>query len=131
MFHSGRSAISSRKGAATPWRTASACILARARVSSCSAFRSARGLGPQVTAIGRTRSEEHTSELQSRLHLVCRLLLEKKKKTQSSNLVFLCPTALKQIQSIIVGNATRSYAGSTVLSVSAAWRTQPCSDLHL
>src|SRR2546422_1953474 len=26
------------------------------------------------------RSEEHTSELQSRLHLVCRLLLEKKKK---------------------------------------------------
>src|SRR2546422_5404379 len=28
------------------------------------------------------RSEEHTSELQSRLHLVCRLLLEKKKSTQ-------------------------------------------------
>src|SRR2546422_8458485 len=28
----------------------------------------------------RKRSEEHTSELQSRLHLVCRLLLEKKKK---------------------------------------------------
>src|SRR2546422_5285980 len=29
------------------------------------------------------RSEEHTSELQSRLHLVCRLLLEKKKKEKS------------------------------------------------
>src|SRR2546422_7781719 len=29
---------------------------------------------------GLMRSEEHTSELQSRLHLVCRLLLEKKKK---------------------------------------------------
>src|SRR2546422_2687517 len=29
---------------------------------------------------GEPRSEEHTSELQSRLHLVCRLLLEKKKK---------------------------------------------------
>src|SRR2546422_5204244 len=29
---------------------------------------------------GGVRSEEHTSELQSRLHLVCRLLLEKKKK---------------------------------------------------
>src|SRR5687768_18096776 len=29
---------------------------------------------------GDARSEEHTSELQSRLHLVCRLLLEKKKK---------------------------------------------------
>src|SRR3989442_7571372 len=31
-----------------------------------------------------TRSEEHTSELQSRPHLVCRLLLEKKKQTYSS-----------------------------------------------
>src|SRR2546429_5155242 len=31
------------------------------------------------------RSEEHTSELQSRLHLVCRLLLEKKKKTIHPN----------------------------------------------
>src|SRR2546422_7471464 len=30
------------------------------------------------------RSEEHTSELQSRLHLVCRLLLEKKKKKKNS-----------------------------------------------
>src|SRR2546429_3712959 len=30
------------------------------------------------------RSEEHTSELQSRLHLVCRLLLEKKKNTAST-----------------------------------------------
>src|SRR2546429_6698956 len=29
------------------------------------------------------RSEEHTSELQSRLHLVCRLLLEKKKTTRT------------------------------------------------
>src|SRR5687768_18111079 len=29
------------------------------------------------------RSEEHTSELQSRLHLVCRLLLEKKKKQKN------------------------------------------------
>src|SRR2546422_5941768 len=31
------------------------------------------------------RSEEHTSELQSRLHLVCRLLLEKKKKKKKAN----------------------------------------------
>src|SRR2546429_7194153 len=31
------------------------------------------------------RSEEHTSELQSRLHLVCRLLLEKKKTYSTSN----------------------------------------------
>src|SRR2546422_7452510 len=34
------------------------------------------------------RSEEHTSELQSRLHLVCRLLLEKKKKRTTSE--FTC-----------------------------------------
>src|SRR5689334_24638265 len=31
------------------------------------------------------RSEEHTSELQSQFHLVCRLLLEKKKKTKTEN----------------------------------------------
>src|SRR2546422_11365322 len=36
--------------------------------------------GVQHLLPGRARSEEHTSELQSRLHLVCRLLLEKKKK---------------------------------------------------
>src|SRR3989449_5241995 len=32
------------------------------------------------------RSEEHTSELQSRLHLVCRLLLEKKKNTYENKI---------------------------------------------
>src|SRR5687768_18365938 len=32
------------------------------------------------------RSEEHTSELQSRLHLVCRLLLEKKKKKKKTKI---------------------------------------------
>src|SRR6266550_8220699 len=49
-------------------------------------FRSSRSpsaTGPAPAAPGRgcrsRRSEEHTSELQSRLHLVCRLLLEKKK----------------------------------------------------
>src|SRR2546429_1369695 len=36
-------------------------------------------LGPPASIVAK-RSEEHTSELQSRLHLVCRLLLEKKKK---------------------------------------------------
>src|SRR5687768_17863770 len=38
------------------------------------------------------RSEEHTSELQSRLHLVCRLLLEKKKKA------FLIATSIASSQ---------------------------------
>src|SRR2546422_5180365 len=40
--------------------------------------REREGNGPHA------RSEEHTSELQSRLHLVCRLLLEKKKKTNTT-----------------------------------------------
>src|SRR5687768_18023522 len=35
------------------------------------------------------RSEEHTSELQSRLHLVCRLLLEKKKKKKNTHKIEL------------------------------------------
>src|SRR6266511_3457116 len=42
--------------------------------------RAARPRPPQRRACGRERSEEHTSELQSREKLVCRLLLEKKKK---------------------------------------------------
>src|SRR5687768_18101786 len=36
-----------------------------------------------VEGVEVSRSEEHTSELQSRLHLVCRLLLEKKKKKKN------------------------------------------------
>src|SRR2546429_7142253 len=42
-----------------------------------------RDSGRNITALiaAVVRSEEHTSELQSRLHLVCRLLLEKKKNT--------------------------------------------------
>src|SRR5689334_24115077 len=51
----------------------------------------------------RSRSEEHTSELQSQFHLVCRLLLEKKKKkkmnhstTSSAQLFYLpMPTILR------------------------------------
>src|SRR2546422_4524759 len=42
-------------------------------------------LGDGAAEVADFRSEEHTSELQSRLHLVCRLLLEKKKYTQSCN----------------------------------------------
>src|SRR5687768_18473780 len=37
---------------------------------------------PRRAGRPRPRSEEHTSELQSRLHIVCRLLLEKKKKNK-------------------------------------------------
>src|SRR3712207_7295115 len=52
-----------------------------------------RGEGESITSrhdtgarqVGPMRSEEHTSELQSRQYLVCRLLLEKKKKTKHIN----------------------------------------------
>src|SRR5438876_8740302 len=41
------------------------------------------GRRPPTDNQRRTRSEEHTSELQSPVHLVCRLLLEKKKKKKT------------------------------------------------
>src|SRR2546422_3449518 len=44
------------------------------------------GIRPALAA-HECRSEEHTSELQSRLHLVCRLLLEKKKKHKKNTIV--------------------------------------------
>src|SRR3712207_7888099 len=49
--------------------------------------RARRSSGSRVAPVSRTwsRSEEHTSELQSRQYLVCRLLLEKKKKAVNKN----------------------------------------------
>src|SRR2546429_4194419 len=47
----------------------------------------------------RRRSEEHTSELQSRLHLVCRLLLEKKKKKINTTQFELLNRDIKQVKS--------------------------------
>src|SRR6266481_10220601 len=43
---------------------------------------------PAQPRLDRQRSEEHTSELQSQFHLVCRLLLEKKKKTHGNQSAF-------------------------------------------
>src|SRR5690349_23543547 len=51
------------------------------------------------------RSEEHTSELQSRRDLVCRLLLEKKKKKQTTK-AHACPT---QTNSRRIQSATRHH----------------------
>src|SRR5687768_18358737 len=62
---SGRSPDASRNQRGRPWTTA------RPADRSCRSPATAR-------------SEEHTSELQSRLHLVCRLLLEKKKKKKKN-----------------------------------------------
>src|SRR2546422_1814446 len=46
------------------------------------------------------RSEEHTSELQSRLHLVCRLLLEKKKKKSKRGIIRVKRSESKQLEFI-------------------------------
>src|SRR5439155_3363948 len=60
----------------------------------CSSHRSAAALqawrcsSSPTSAVRNSRSEEHTSELQSRGHLVCRLLLEKKKKNRKSNKLY-------------------------------------------
>src|SRR6185369_17579639 len=59
--------------------------------------RARRGAGSTPRAGGRARrSEEHTSELQSHLNLVCRLLLEKKK------IIITCETSITYICNIII-----------------------------
>src|SRR3712207_7968760 len=67
------------------WPTGSTRCCPSARAGHCSRHGDVHGLARcQSTARGihrvEPRSEEHTSELQSRQYLVCRLLLEKKKK---------------------------------------------------
>src|SRR2546429_1398606 len=57
-----------------------------------------------------TRSEEHTSELQSRLHLVCRLLLEKKKKYASSATFSDISTAIRHCLQCLPCPAARQSA---------------------
>src|SRR5438876_2660621 len=53
---------------------------------------------------GAERSEEHTSELQSPVHLVCRLLLEKKKKEQ-----IICEDCLEDSPDELVGQRSYGY----------------------
>src|SRR5258707_5750605 len=60
---------------------------------------------PRMSSLGSAepphirRSEEHTSELQSRQYLVCRLLLEKKKKESSSDIATHIPTYIVNLDS--------------------------------
>src|SRR2546422_7118549 len=62
-----------------PWRVAGQEVFVREADGKVEIVREQEVLARHALCRGR-RSEEHTSELQSRLHLVCRLLLEKKKK---------------------------------------------------
>src|SRR5687768_18320764 len=61
---------------------------ARPRRTRCT-HRTAAGTCGSARPTRTRRSEEHTSELQSRLHLVCRLLLEKKKKNTNPPINYL------------------------------------------
>src|SRR2546422_7362001 len=60
-------------------RPTPACPLRAGQILGDATTTALIGRQPVYTPLS-SRSEEHTSELQSRLHLVCRLLLEKKKK---------------------------------------------------
>src|SRR2546422_8615472 len=73
--------------AATRCRGRNGSVSCAARASAC---RRCRTAAAGVAGGGRRRSEEHTSELQSRLHLVCRLLLEKKKKNRNTKNIYKC-----------------------------------------
>src|SRR5205809_4679286 len=92
-----------------------ACVLS----SSCAASR---------TASVATRSEEHTSELQSRLHLVCRLLLEKKNQTialefrENLQLRFLAPGASMGTFVLAIGVFINRCFCSLNLSLPALFR---------
>src|SRR2546422_3035502 len=76
-----------------PYTTLFRSLRASARVAAGAGHRAARAHRVRVAArrdrldprARDDRSEEHTSELQSRLHLVCRLLLEKKKKEKATS----------------------------------------------
>src|SRR2546422_4904081 len=71
-----RSVASAALTRSLTWRYSGRCLMASVR------SRPRSRLTGSKTRLSWTRSEEHTSELQSRLHLVCRLLLEKKKKQE-------------------------------------------------
>src|SRR2546428_3557890 len=82
----------------TLFRSTSAALPLTAIPRVASGARRGQGRGRRRTtaygrarpAPGRRRSEEHTSELQSRSDLVCRLLLEKKKKLSCADASFAC-----------------------------------------
>src|SRR2546430_7738179 len=74
-----------------------ACHVSSHRLAACDT---------QVSA----RSEEHTSELQSQSNLVCRLLLEKKKKTQSHHDPSFLPILVRHLSLIKLCHYMRLHA---------------------
>src|SRR2546429_5655249 len=70
---------------------------------------------------GTERSEEHTSELQSRLHLVCRLLLEKKKYILQS--ILLTTNSNQNLQMILQQSTTLLHIGTILYTYFVCSRT--------
>src|SRR3712207_8142371 len=85
LFRSSITACASPGSSTRPARRAGCSIAAR---NSAAVIGPARTWDSAIKAAnaGYSRSEEHTSELQSRQYLVCRLLLEKKKKQLKNKL---------------------------------------------
>src|SRR5436305_8365788 len=75
--------------------------------SGIPALVSDRGSLPQVVGgdFSEGRSEEHTSELQSRPHLVCRLLLEKKKKNHRTTAAHRAFCYRRRPETVVVSDA--------------------------
>src|SRR5438552_10529863 len=82
----------------TNWKERVMAEASMSRVTATLAW--PKSAGPSRWAVTRLRSEEHTSELQSPDHLVCRLLLEKKKRTHRTLGACSAPLSL-DLQSLI------------------------------
>src|SRR5256885_5999284 len=71
---------------------------------------------PTALSSSEFRSEEHTSELQSPCNLVCRLLLEKKKKTNSRVLLSTCTCPALSMISLALSTTTLTFSMSTTMA---------------
>src|SRR2546429_2741704 len=73
-----------------------------------------------------SRSEEHTSELQSRLHLVCRLLLEKKKEITNTSQSFTFPLITHNVLPSVELYVTSTYFFLTNCRSFYTFHPSPC-----
>src|SRR5438876_6476640 len=81
LFRSHRLAAPTYEQAITRARELRERLRERSQQLIAAGYHAQVRVGDDATLLFLARSEEHTSELQSPVHLVCRLLLEKKKKT--------------------------------------------------
>src|SRR2546422_5570867 len=106
----------------SPRRKEPASHLAHTGYGSRDARRPPRGSGPR-------RSEEHTSELQSRLHLVCRLLLEKKKTNINPPTSPTCSTHSKRHPALYRSRPRTLPAASETSSPASRASERSCTEL--